>query len=78
MIVNLIKPNQMYSLALPNKVKGQYWLMDLNENSFSSRLIGIEAIDEKWVLKSNAKVRIFDTEGKEQDNWYLSPASFLF
>lgn len=77
MIVNLIKPNQMYSLALPNKVKGQYWLMDLNENSFSSRLIGIEAIDEKWVLKSNAKVRIFDTEGKEQDNWYLSPASFL-
>lgn len=32
MIVNLIKPQQMFSLTLPHKVKGQYWLTDIDAN----------------------------------------------
>ena len=32
MIINLIKTKQMFSLTLPHKVKGQYWVTDIDDN----------------------------------------------
>ena len=59
MIVNLIKPQQMFCLTLPHKVKGQYWLTDIDANGESRDLISIEAVKGEWVLKSNKKVSFF-------------------
>ena len=36
MIVNLIKEFQIYSVTLPDKVKGQFWLEDADEKGKSS------------------------------------------
>ena len=35
MIINLIKSKQMFSLTLPHKVKGQYWVTDIDDNGKS-------------------------------------------
>ena len=45
MIVNLIKSRQMFSLTLPNKIKGQYWLTDTDSIGNPRELISIEAVD---------------------------------
>lgn len=53
MIVNLIKPQKMFSLTLPHKVKGQYWLTDMDADGEPRKLISIEAVNGEWVAKSN-------------------------
>lgn len=45
MIVNLIKPERMFSLTLPAKVKGQYWIKDIDNDGNPRQLISIEPID---------------------------------
>ena len=68
----------MFSLTLPQRVKGQYWLTDLDEKGRLRQLASIEAIDEKWFLKENKMVKIFDTEGNVLKNHILTPSSFLY
>lgn len=77
MIVNLIKSTQMFSLTLPNKVKGQYWMTDLDEKGNPRQLVSIEALNDVWTVKSNKKVRIFDGEGKSVESYPLDHATFL-
>lgn len=77
MIVNLIKTEQMFSLTLPDKVKGQFWLNDFDENSILRQLISIEAIDGKWWVKSNKKVSILNNESSTVEKCELSLNSFL-
>ena len=76
MIITLIKSTQMFSLTLPQRVKGQYWLTDLDEKGRLRQLASIEAIDEKWFLKENKMVKIFDTEGNVLKNHILTPVSY--
>lgn len=77
MIVNLIKTKQMFSLTLPEKVKGQYWLNDFDEKGELRQLVSIEAIDGKWWLKSNKKVSILDDRLEPTEKCELSLNSFL-
>lgn len=77
MIINLIKSKQMFSLTLPHKVKGQYWVTDLNENGKPRELISIEAINGDWVVKSNKFVSILNSENKPVDNTVLKPSNFF-
>ena len=77
MIINLIKSQQMFSLTLPNKVKGQYWVTDIDENGKPRDLISIEAINGDWVLKSNKFVSILNSENKPVDNTVLKPSNFF-
>ncbi len=56
MIVNLITTKDMNSVILPEKVAGQYYLRW--EDKGIDYLIEIEAIEDKWLLKSNKKVHI--------------------
>ncbi len=53
MIINLIKSKQMFSLTLPNKIKGQYWITDIDSFGSPRSLLSVEAIEGRWVLKSN-------------------------
>ncbi|MBR5278283.1 MAG: type VII secretion protein EssC [Clostridia bacterium] len=77
MIVNLIKSNRMFSTTLPKKVKGQYWISDLDEGGAPRRLVSIEAVNGSWVLKSNKKVSILDNSGNKIASIVLAYASFL-
>ena len=58
MIVTLISENEIYSIALPPKKEGQYWL---------KKIISIEGIDGKWILKSNKKTSIIDYGLEKQE-----------
>ncbi len=77
MIINLIKSRQMFSLTLPNKVKGQYWVTDIDENGSPRQLISVEAVEDEWVLKSNKYVSILNGENQPVVNTVLTPHSFF-
>lgn len=77
MIVNLIKSRQMFSLTLPNKIKGQYWLIDTDMLGNQRELISIEAVDDEWVLKSNKKVSVLNANNEPVNNTVLYPQSFF-
>jgi S-DNA-T family DNA segregation ATPase FtsK/SpoIIIE len=64
MIINLIKSQQMFSLSLPEKVKGQYWLSDLDDSGDSRNLASIEAVGDRWMVKSSKWVDVLDAGGK--------------
>ncbi len=77
MIVNLIKTEQMFSLTLPEKVKGQFWLNDFDEKGSLRQLVSIEADNGKWCVKSNKKVVILGEGNKTIEKAELSIHSFL-
>lgn len=77
MIINLIKSKRMFSLTLPNKVKGQYWVTDINENGSPRDLISVEAVKGEWVVKSNKCASILDSENRPVVNTVLKPLSFF-
>ena len=77
MIVNLIKSKQMFSLTLPNKVKGQYWLSDVDHEGNARELPGTEAVTGEWVLKCNKKVSVLNSNNEPVINTVLHPSSFF-
>ena len=77
MIVNLIKSRQMFSLTLPNKVKGQYWLHDIDREGKMRELISVEAVKGEWVLKSNKRVSVLNADNVPVDNTILFPQGFF-
>lgn len=77
MIINLIKSKQMFSLTLPNKTKGQYWLSDINPEGKRRELISIEALHGEWVLKSNRKVSVLNSDYQPVNNTVLHPQDFF-
>lgn len=78
MIVNLIKVDRMFSYNLPQKVKGQYWVHDLDSKGNQRRLFCIEAINNSWILKSNKNIEIFDAHENTPNGIRLERASFLY
>lgn len=77
MIINLIKSRQMFSLMLPQKIKGQYWLSDIDINGYQRELISVEAINGEWVIKSNNLVSILNSKNEIIDNTVLTYQSFF-
>ena len=67
----------MFSLTLPHKVKGQYWVTDIDDNGNARELISVEAVDGNWVVKSNKSVSILNSENKPVENTVLKPANFF-
>ena len=63
MIVNLIKSKKLYSLTLPNKIKGQYWLSDNDNFGKPINLLSIEAVNNNWVIKSSELISILNSSG---------------
>lgn len=78
MIVNLIKSTQMFSLNLPVKVKGQYWITDIDKKGKSRNLISVEAVKGKWIVKSNSVAGIIDSSNNICKQIELLPDSFFY
>ncbi len=62
MVVTLLKKDGMNSISLPDKVKGQYWIMDYSKENIQLPLISIEGIQGQWFIKSNRKIQVVDQE----------------
>ena len=77
MIINLIKTTRMFSLTLPQKVKGKYWVTDLDDNNKVRELISVEAEDDKWVVKSNNVASIIDPSAGKKAKAVLTNETFL-
>lgn len=77
MIINLIKSNRMFSLTLPTKVKGQYWVNDLDTNDSVRMLLRVEAADGKWVAKSSKLVSILDKAGNVVPSCEITDDSYF-
>lgn len=77
MIINLIKSRQMFILTLPDKVKGQYWIHDMDRNGKYRKLVSIEENNGKWLLKNNHLVQIFDVDQNNIKSVVVMPASFI-
>ena len=54
MIVTLIYKDEINSITLPNKIEGKYWIGTKEKKN----LIGIEGNENKWVIKSNKKIKV--------------------
>ncbi|MBE6155549.1 MAG: type VII secretion protein EssC [Firmicutes bacterium] len=67
MKVKLIGKTQIVSLTLPQRVYGNYWITSENKEN----LINIEAIDNKWIVKSNSDIKI------TQDNHYIEACELI-
>lgn len=59
MKVKLIGKTQIVSLTLPQRVYGNYWITSENKEN----LINIEAVNNKWIIKSNSDIKITE-DGK--------------
>jgi len=68
MIVTLMTREKYYTLTLPEKIGGQYWLKHVGSDGHLSDIIGIEGVVDMWRLKSNKEAMVFEGE---------SPAKFV-
>ncbi len=58
MKIMLLDKTQIVTLILPNEIYGNYWIT----NAKGENLINVEAIDGRWVMKSNTDVKIYRDE----------------
>lgn len=77
MIVNLIKNREMFSVTLPEKVKGQYWIFDVDDKGNTRQVISVEAYHGEWIIKSNKIAHILDKDSKVVRNTTISDNSFF-
>ena len=77
MIINLIKSGEMYSLSLPSKVKGQYWVTDTDTKGKIRSLISIEAVDGCWIAKSNKLASVTDDAGVAVKSRAIEPGGMI-
>ncbi len=64
MRISIIKKNQIADQLLPIKVYGSFWLTDKDINGNDRPLIIIEAVNDKWLIKSDSEVTIFINKEK--------------
>ncbi len=73
MIVSLIKSNRIFSLTLPSKVKGSFWLTDLDAQGRARQLLRVEAQEGYWVLNSNSQAWVLDGQNKRIPSAVIFP-----
>lgn len=62
MIITLFKAERIYSLTLPQKIKGQYWIADYDKYGQRRELVSVEADEGSWYMQSNRNVQITGTD----------------
>ena len=67
----------MFSLTLPQKVKGQYWINDIDDGGKYRDLISVEAKQGVWVAKSNKNASLIDSQGAKLKEAPLTDETFL-
>ncbi|MFD0588504.1 type VII secretion protein EssC [Paenibacillus sp. GCM10027627] len=76
MQLSLLKENVLYTCVLPEKQKGQYWVTQINDEGFEERVIGVEGMEGKWILKSNKHAVLIDQNHLRIKELVLEPMAF--
>jgi S-DNA-T family DNA segregation ATPase FtsK/SpoIIIE len=58
MIIYILHNDRYFSFRLPRQKDGSFVLHDFDGDSFKRNLVNISAVDSKWIMKSNDKVKI--------------------
>jgi S-DNA-T family DNA segregation ATPase FtsK/SpoIIIE len=77
MIIYILHSDRYFSFRLPKKREGSFVLHDFDGNSYKRNLVNISAVDSKWIMKSNDKVKIF-SNNQTIDSIELVEYSFYF
>ena len=75
MKVLLIKNNRLYGYRLPDTIKNNFWITDIDNYDNSRNLINVIAKEGKWVLKSNYETQVVSGE-KVYDEVILNEYNF--
>lgn len=75
MQLSLLKENLLYTCVLPEKQRGQYWVTHTNAHGYEERVISVEGVEGKWVLKSNKNASILDHNNQKVKELILEPSS---
>ncbi|MBD5156707.1 MAG: FHA domain-containing protein, partial [Butyrivibrio sp.] len=63
MIITLFQMGKLYSIRLPENIKGRYWIINHDAGIIQDKKIAdIEAVDCKWVIKSDRKFKVMNSE----------------
>lgn len=71
MLVTLLCNDRYSSISLPEKIKGQYWLVDEDFNGNKVNLLEIEGVDGSWRIKSNAKACVCSPDGEKAYKYHV-------
>lgn len=69
MIVTLLGVKSISSITLPEKVRGKFYL----KSEDGTYVFSIEAVEERWLLKSNGDQSFYDDNGMLQKEIWLCP-----
>ena len=64
MKILLIKNNRLYSYMLPQEIKDNFWITDIDSFDNARNLINVEAENGRWVLVSNYDTHIIDANNR--------------
>lgn len=67
MLVTLIGEQKIFSVHLPEKIAGKYWIVDDEKFIGSNRILAVEADDgaERWVVKADRLLKLYDEKQME-------------
>ena len=83
MRISLLKDDKLLTYKLPERVDGNFWLSEIDNNGIERNIINVEASpDGKWRLTSNADYYVSDNSKRVQytllgdDNLYIINHSY--
>lgn len=65
MIVSLFTKEKLYTVSLPQKISGKYWISDRDPVGHSRNVANIEGIQGKWMLHGSSALALIDSGDKE-------------
>lgn len=66
MLVTLMCENKLYSVLLPEKVRGKFWIEDreLALNNPARNLVGIEGENNRWTIHAGRRLKLKNEDGR--------------
>ncbi len=71
MLVTLLFQNEMFSVRLPEKVRGQYWIKDDEAGIKAEKIAEIVAGEQGWIIKSNKGLKLWDETTRKESRELL-------
>ena len=67
MLVTLIGEQKIYSVHLPEKIAGKYWILDDEKSMSSNRILAVEADSgsQRWIVKADRLLKLYDEKQME-------------
>lgn len=64
MILTLLETDRMYTLNLPEKISGKYYLNHINAFGKTEQIVSAEGLDGKWVLTTSVYAKFADEKSE--------------